>query len=265
MNHVKINGHEYDIRLFVFDKDGLMFESRQFWIELAQARVRAAAQKYAEIPRQTVEGWMTFVGAKWSNEHGFLEITGMDPMGILAVAPVPEEIISSAAYFADHLNMDWVRAREMARDIFETGDRLFDLAAALKPRPGFPEILRRLRAAGIPYGVATSDTRERVELSLNLFDSFEYLEFTVTLEDVERGKPSPDMLQLIQKKTGVPVERIAMLGDSIVDMEMARAAGALGVGIPEQESMRRQMLGTADEIITSLDEILIENGKGCGT
>lgn len=38
MRNVRINGHEYDIRLFVFDKDGLMFESRQFWIELAQAR-----------------------------------------------------------------------------------------------------------------------------------------------------------------------------------------------------------------------------------
>ncbi len=264
MSNVKINGHEYEIRLFVFDKDGLMFESRQFWIELAQARIRAAGQKYPEIPKQTLEGWMTFVGASWTKEHGFLEVTDMDPAGILAVAPVPEEIISSAAYFADHQKMDWIRAREMTRDIFESGDRLFDLAAALKPRPGFPDILHRLQEAGIPYGVATSDTKERVEQSLDLFDRYEYVKFTVTLDDVERGKPCPDMLRLIQKKTGIPMGQIAMLGDSFVDVEMARAAGALGIGIPEQESMRQRMLGTADEIITSLDEILIENGKECG-
>lgn len=264
MKNVKVNGHEYEIRLFVFDKDGLMFESRQFWIELAQARIRAAGQKYPGIPKQTVEGWMTFVGASWTTEHGYLEVTDMDPMGILAVAPVPEEIISSAAYFADHLKLDWVRAREMVRDIFETGDRLFDLAAALKARPGFPDILRRLREAGIPYGVATSDTKERVEQSLDLFDRYEHLKFTVTLDDVERGKPCPDMLELIQKRTGVPMDQIAMLGDSLVDVEMARAAGALGIGIPEQESMRQRMLGTADEIITSLDEIVIKDGKECG-
>ena len=264
MSNVKINGHEYEIRLFVFDKDGLMFESRQFWIELAQARIRAAGQKYPEIPKQTLEGWMTFVGASWTKEHGFLEVTDMDPAGILAVAPVPEEIISSAAYFADHQKRDWIRAREMTRDNFESGDRLFDLAAALKPRPGFPDILHRLQEAGIPYGVATSDTKERVEQSLDLFDRYEYVKFTVTLDDVERGKPCPDMLRLIQKKTGIPMGQIAMLGDSFVDVEMARAAGALGIGIPEQESMRQRMLGTADEIITSLDEILIENGKECG-
>lgn len=263
MKNIKINGHEYDIRLFVFDKDGLMFESRKFWMELAQARIRAVRQKYREIPEKTVEEWMIFVGAALTREHGFLEVTDMDPMGILAVAPVPEEILSTAAYFADHLKMDWLSARKTAEDIFETGDCLFDLAAALKPRPGFPDILHRLREAGIPYGVATSDTRERVEQSLDLFDRFSHLEFTVTLDDVERGKPCPDMLQLIQKKTKVPMEHIAMVGDSCVDVEMARAAGALGVGIPEQESMRRRMLGTADEIIAGLDEILVENGKGC--
>ncbi len=264
MRNVRINGHEYDIRLFVFDKDGLMFESRQFWIELAQARVRAVEQNCPRIPGHTVEGWMTFVGASWTTEHGFLEVTDVDPTGILAVAPVPEEIISSAAYFADHLHMDWIRSREMVRDIFERGDRLFDLASSLKPRPGFPDILCRLREANIPYGVATSDTRERVEQSLDLFDSHKYLKFIVTLDDVERGKPYPDMLQLIQNKTRIPMEQIAMLGDSFVDVEMARAAGALGIGIPEQESMRQRMSGIADEIITSLDEILIKNGKECG-
>lgn len=259
MRNVSINGHAYDIRLFVFDKDGLMFESRQFWIELAQARVRAVWQNYPQIPEKIVENWMTFVGAIWTKEHGFLEITDMDPMGILAVAPVPEEIISSAGYFADHLKMHYVAAREMTRDIFTKGDELFDLAAALKPRKGFPDILRRLREAEIPYGVATSDTKERVQRSLDLYDSYEALRFAVTLDDVEKGKPNPDMLYLIQQKTGIPMKHIAMVGDSYVDVAMAKAAGAVGIGIPEQESMRERMLDAASEIVADLDEILIKH------
>lgn len=259
MKNVCINGHLYEIGLFVFDKDGLMFESKQFWIELAQARVRAIQQNYPQISEQVIGEWMSFVGASWTTEHNFLEITGMDPMGILAVAPVPEEIISSAAYFADHLHMHWVEAREMTRDIFAKGDELFDLAAALRPRTGFPEILRRLRQAGIPYGVATSDTKERVQKSLDLYDSYKELKFTVTLDDVEKGKPNPDMLYLIQKMTGIPMNQIAMVGDSYVDVAMAKSAGAIGIGIPEQESMRNQMHGIANEIVASLDEIQIEN------
>lgn len=262
MKNVSINGHKYDIRLFVFDKDGLMFESHQFWIELAQSRVRAIRKKYPEIPERTVKEWMTYVGAQWEESDDGIVITGMDPMGILAIAPVPEELICSAGYFVDHLKIDWLTSRKMTRDIFETGDELFKLEEALKPRPGFPDILKRLRKAGIPYGVATSDTKERVKISLDLYDKYEHAAFTVTLGDVEKGKPNPDMLYLIQKNTGIAMEHIAMLGDSYVDVAMAKAAGAIGIGIPEQKSMKQKMIGVATEILASLEEIqIIEDGR----
>ena len=255
MGNVRINGHEYDIEMFVFDKDGLMFESRQFWIELAQARIRAAEKKYPHVSGEFLMNWMKFCGVATVQEGEKVKVEDVSPLGILAVAPVPEEIISSAAYFAEHLELDWPVARNMARDIFATGDEMFDLAASLKPRPGFPEIFHRLRAAGIPYGVATSDTRERVILSLDMFDRFEYAKITVTVDDVERGKPNPDMLIMISEKMGVPLNKIAMLGDSYVDVAMAKAAGSVGIGIPEQEDIIPKMVGIATEIVSSLDDI----------
>lgn len=255
MGNVRINGHEYDLAMFVFDKDGLMFESRQFWIELAQARIRAAEKKHPHISGEFLVRWMKFCGVDSVLEAEGVKVRDVSPLGILAVAPVPEEIISSAAFFAEHLELAWPVARDLARDIFATGDELFDLAASLKPRPGFPEIFHRLRAAGIPYGVATSDTRERVITSLDMFDSFAYAKITVTVDDVERGKPNPDMLIMISEKMGIPMEKIAMLGDSYVDVAMAKAAGAVGIGIPEQEDMIPKMTGIATEIVGSLNDI----------
>ncbi len=255
MGNVRINGHEYDIEMFVFDKDGLMFESRQFWIELAQARVRAAEKKHPELSMEFLNRWMNFCGVTCDMSGEKLIVEDVSPLGILAVAPVPEEIISSAAFFAEHLELAWPVARDLARDIFATGDDMFDLAASLKPRPGFPEIFHRLRAAGIPYGVATSDTRDRVILSLDMFDRFEYAKITVTVDDVERGKPNPDMLIMISEKMGVPMEKIAMLGDSYVDVAMAKAAGAIGIGIPEQDDMIPKMVGVATEIVSTLNDI----------
>lgn len=257
MSDVKINGHEYDIRLFVFDKDGLMFESGPFWIELAQARIRAVEQKYPEISKKNIKDWMQFVGVSCQEEMGKLKVLDVNPLGILAIASVPEEIIASAAYFVEHWQMDFLSARAMAANIFETGDIMFNLADSLKPRSGFPNILHKLREAQIPYGVATSDTKERVRESFELYDDFDELSFVVTLDDVEKGKPDPDMLLLIQKKTGIPMKNIAMVGDSYVDVAMARAAGAVGIGIPVQEYMRQKMLGVADEIVESLEDILI--------
>lgn len=255
MGNVRINGHEYDIDMFVFDKDGLMFESRQFWIELAQARIRAAEKNHPELSKEFLNSWMNFCGCTCDISGDKVIVNYCSSLGILAVAPVPEEIISSAAYFAEHLNLPWPKARDLARDIFNTGDELFDLAASLKPRPGFPEIFQRLRAAGIPYGVATSDTRDRVVTSLDMFDKFEYAKITVTVDDVQKGKPNPDMLLLISEKMGVSLDKIAMLGDSYVDVAMAKAAGSIGIGIPEEESMIPKMEGVATEIVASLNDI----------
>lgn len=260
MKKIRINGNEYDIRLFVFDKDGLLFESRQFWIALAQARVKAIGKVYPDIEKYVIKKWLDFVGVSYTTEEGYLKVLDVDPMGILAIASVPEEIISAASFFKEHLNLDWMSARKMATDIFETGDMLFQLSEALRPRQGFPEIFIRLREAGIPYGIATSDTAKRAKDSVDMFDDFRLVQFTVTVDDVERGKPNPDMLQLIQKKTGIPMGQIAMVGDSLVDTIMARRAGAVGVGVPENDAMRRKMQGVADEIILSLDEIIFEEG-----
>lgn len=260
MKKVRINGKEYDIQLFVFDKDGLMFESRQFWIALAQARVRAIGEKYPDTEKNVIKKWLDFTGVSYTTEDGYLKVLDVDPMGILAIASVPEEIISTASFFKEHLNLEWILARKMASDIFEAGDVLFRLSEALRPRKGFPEIFRRLRKAGIPYGIATSDTAERAKNSVDMYDDFKWVQFTVTVDDVERGKPHPDMLWLIQKNTGIPIEKIAMVGDSMVDVIMARSAGAVGVGVPESDTMKRKMQGIANEIIMNLDEIMFEEG-----
>ncbi len=261
MKNVVINESEYEIELFVFDKDGLMFESGQFWVELAQSRIRAMYRNYPDVSHEVVRRWMQLVGGSCKFEDGYLKVTDMDPMGIFAVAPVPEEILVAASFFAEHLGLDWLSARKMAEEVFTASDELFELERALKPRRGFPQIFHRLREAKIPYGIATSDTKERAKLSVDLFDDYGYVDFTVTVDDVEKGKPNPDMLLLIQKQTGISMEKIAMVGDSLVDVKMAREAGAIGIGIPEQESMRQNMQGIADEIIESLDDICIKKGE----
>lgn len=191
-----------------------------------------------------------------------IQIIGADPKGILAVASVPEELSATAAFLVRLRGYPWTTARDMARRVFTFSDKTFELEKALEPRAGFPDILRRLRKAGIPYGVATSDTRERVVRSLDLFDTSSGISCLVTPSDVKRGKPYPDMLEQISSSLGLPMDEIIMVGDSYVDMAMAREAGAVGVGVPESQEMRREMEPFADEIIQSLDEIMLAGEEG---
>lgn len=49
MTGARINGQTYPVKLFVFDKDGLMFKSRTFLVELARARIQAFRELYPEL------------------------------------------------------------------------------------------------------------------------------------------------------------------------------------------------------------------------
>lgn len=237
--------------MFVFDKDGLLFQSLPFWRTMAHDRARALSDILT--PRQT-EDWFSLMSVAGRCEDGTITIDDVSETGIFAVASPMEEIAVTAAFLTRHANLLWAEARQHARIAFQKADEAFD-PATLKPHKGFPDVFKRLQKAGIPYGIATSDIAERAIRSVDLFDSAEALSFIVTPVQVENGKPAADMLEWIARRTGMAMERIAVVGDSIVDMEMAKAAGALGFGIPERDSMRALMQPVATAMPASLDEI----------
>lgn len=249
MARVKADGIERDISLMVFDKDGLMFQSQPFWSHIGEMRIRMLSSR---LDGEGIADWAKTFGLTMENGR----VTHTDPKGILAVASPREEIAVTAGMLVRRLGMNWAAARNTAEEVFRRADEALDLKKALVPRIGFPDIFLRLRQAGTGYAVATSDTYERVADSLALF-SETVPEIVVFPEMVAHGKPAPDMLQLISARSGVPMDRIAMIGDSYVDVRMARAAGAFGIGVPETKEMRAEMTPYADAVVESLDCIEI--------
>lgn len=249
MAQIKVNQEMHTISLMVFDKDGLMFKSQAFWIELGNERIR---QLKKHLGNDAVKEWARFFGL--TLENGL--VTYADPKGTLAVASPAEEIAVTAGILARYIPTNWAKALEIARGVFINADHDLDLNKAIVPQKGFPRIFERLRQAGIPYAVATSDTKERLESSLALVGETAP-EMVVVPNMVAKGKPAPDMLNLISKLSNIPAQEIAMVGDSYVDVKMAQAAGSLGIGVPETEEMRTQMQEYTSAIVNSLDDIEI--------
>jgi len=91
--------------------------------------------------------------------------------------------------------------------------------------------IRRLRARGVRVGLVTASTRAVVEHNLgrlNLDGVFEAIRYS---DDVARSKPHPDALLEALDEMGVAAADTVYVGDTTVDMEMARAAGAPFVAV----------------------------------
>jgi len=91
-----------------------------------------------------------------------------------------------------------------------------------------PEILayaQQLANEGKLIAVASGGTRDAVNRTLHYIGAGKLFEVVVTIDDVSRGKPAPDTFLLAAKRLGVKPEECVVFGDSVLDIEGAKAAG----------------------------------------
>lgn len=96
--------------------------------------------------------------------------------------------------------------------------------------PGTVDILGRLEDAGWVLGVATGKSYRGL---VGTLEKHGLLERFATLQTADRaqGKPYPDMLLKAMAETGADPAETVMIGDTTFDMEMARHAGVMAIGV----------------------------------
>ena len=91
--------------------------------------------------------------------------------------------------------------------------------------PGVRETLDRLHAAGYPMGVCSNKSVTFTRSLIVGLDLAELLPVVLGPEDVGVPKPDPAMLIEGCKRLGVPIAEGLYVGDMIVDVQAAKAAG----------------------------------------
>jgi phosphoglycolate phosphatase len=121
---------------------------------------------------------------------------------------------------------------------------------------GALEVSRLLKARGYRMGIATNDTSAGLLASLGAHGILSAYEFTCGCDSGFGGKPGPGMVRGFCAATGLAAHEVAVIGDSIHDLEMGHAAGAgFGVAVLSGTAGRAHLEAHADLVLESVADM----------
>jgi HAD superfamily hydrolase (TIGR01509 family) len=203
----------------VFDLDGVLLESEQVWNEAKRELVEERSGQWRDSAPRDMMGMSSPEWSRYLREE-------------LGVDMDPEEI--SAEVVA---RVESIYRRE------------------LPLVPGAREAVERI-GQHWPLGLASSSNREIIDLFLELSGLAERFAVTVSSEEVERGKPAPDVYLEALRRLGAAPEASTAVEDSDNGIRAARAGRMRVVALPNPAyPPGDEALGLADAVIDSLDEL----------
>jgi HAD superfamily hydrolase (TIGR01509 family) len=122
-------------------------------------------------------------------------------------------------------------------------------------KPGLRELLDWLEKENVVRAVATSTRRDRAEAQLTqqgLIASFATL---VGGNEVERGKPAPDIFLLAASRIDVEAADCVVLEDSEPGVRAALAAGMMPIMVPDLHRPSLSLLAREPLVLASLHDV----------
>ena len=204
------------IRAFVFDLDGTLVETEKL---KALSYARAATELRPDLDGQEVEAaFADFVGlSRQEVAVGLIRRFGLED----AARARMQEFLMEKPWQA------YVRIRLR---IYE--ELLSDPQRVLSVRyPHNLALLSDVRRKDYLTGLATQSHREEAMRVLGILGITDEFDVIATREDVEHGKPAPEMHLLVARELGVESEECLAIEDSPTWIEAALAAGARAIAV----------------------------------
>ena len=184
------------IAAVIFDMDGVLIDSEGTW---SRVRADVVARHGGHWTEQDQRNVMGDNSRQWS---AYIKRTWSVP---LSEAEIFREVLSTmiAVYERDGLTV----------------------------LPGAREAVEML-GARYPLAVASSSPRELIAVALRVADLNVAFRVIVSSDDVEHGKPAPDVYILAAARLGVPATACVAIEDSSNGLRAAVAAGMATIAVP---------------------------------
>jgi HAD superfamily hydrolase (TIGR01509 family) len=203
----------------IFDLDGVLLDTEELWNEVREGLARERGGRWSDRAQADMMGMSSTEWSRYMHD-------------VVGLAEPPEEI-----------------SREVVH-------RMLDRYAEQLPLiDGAIEAVERV-AARWPLGLASSSNRELIDRALEVSGLARYFRATVSSEEVERGKPAPDVYLEAAQRLSVEPARCAAVEDSASGIRSAHAAGMRVVAIPNAAfPPPREALALADVVLDSIAKL----------
>ena len=137
------------------------------------------------------------------------------------------------------------------------------LKESLDPAPGVPDLLEALTEAAVPLAVASSSLRSWVEATLASLEIARYFQAVVAGDEIDRGKPAPDIYLRAAGHLGISPDRCVAIEDAPNGVLSAKAAGMKVIAV-ETPYTSHLSLNEPDLQVAALTELQVRP-VGVGT
>ena len=200
----------------------------------------------------------TLVDSMWMWQQ--IDIEYLSRFGIPLPGDLQKEIegmsfSETAAYFKKRFSL---------RDSLETIKADWNAMAAHKYghevfyKDGAEEFLSLCRQRNIRLGVATSNSRELVDIAAGALSFQDRMDCIMTACEVRKGKPAPDIYLAVAGRLGIAPEECLVFEDIPAGIAAGKAAGMKVCAVADEysEDLREEKAAMADFYIDSYRELL---------
>ena len=210
------------IEAVVFDLDGVIVDSEPVWEQVRRQVVAEHSGRWAPDAQQRIMGMSTGEWARYLSRD-------------LGVGLPPETVAATVS--------DGMRAR------YREGVPLM---------PGAAEAVRAL-AGRWPLGLASSSPPALIDAVLDGAGLRECFTVALSTEQVQCGKPAPDIYLAVTARLDRPPGRCAAVEDSTNGLLSAAAAGLQVIAVPHPRyPPEPAALQKAKVVLTSLEELTVQ-------
>jgi phosphoglycolate phosphatase len=222
------------IRGVLFDKDGTLISFEKTWGPAFGAVIAALAKgDAAKLAAQAEALHFSY------EELSFLPSSPIIAGSTGHYGPVWAAALGRSDFAELKAEIDALTAVESLKSLTPIGEPV--------------RVIAELKQMGLIIGVATNDSEASARRQIAALGLLEHIDFIVGYDSGHGAKPEPGMIHAFAERLGIAVDEVAMVGDTLHDLDAARAAGAVAIAVLSGPAERDALAPRADYVLEDIE------------